>query len=283
MLLMSGSSFLGNARHLPLTNFLTTSIVIVGPASTAIPIRHPLAPQGHRKSPCRLIYILSAPSEHVDIGGSVRNIENLRSPEITASQAGSKHLRGYSQIAVRHPKFRHEVPCRAPKGNVATRAEAYPNAFRGVEKDPKIEKRPEWHRHKLALRQKFGNSTWNPQKRLSPDALEGIRELHEQSPDKYTAPILAEHFKISHEAIRRILKGRWRPNDGEKLERRERWERRGQSIWARWTSLGMKPPRKWRDKDKSLILPSHRNEEKDRPCRIINQSSRHTPLSEKMF
>ena len=282
-LLMSGSLFLSNTRHLPLRNVLTIPPVIVGPASTAISLQHTLAPQGYTKPPCRLIYVLSAPPKHANIIGSANVIQHLRSPKIATSQAGRKQSRGFNQSAARQQTFRHRVPYRPSKGNVITKVEASPNAFRGVNKEPKIEKRPEWQKHKLALREKFGNSTWNPQKRLSPDALEGIRELHEQNPDKYTTAVLAEHFKVSHEAIRRILKGRWRPNDGERLERRERWERRGQSIWARWASMGMKSPRRWRDKDKSLMLPSHRNEGEQRPRRIISQNSVHAPLSEEIL
>lgn len=104
-----------------------------------------------------------------------------------------------------------------------------------------------WQVQKQALTQKFGSSGWAPRKRLSPDALEGIRSLHSQFPEKYTTPVLANHFQVSPEAIRRILKSKWRPNEDEEVERRERWNKRGESIWRQMVEIGIKPPKKWRD------------------------------------
>lgn len=104
-----------------------------------------------------------------------------------------------------------------------------------------------WQVQKQALAQKFGSSGWAPRKRLSPDALEGIRSLHSQFPEKYTTPVLASHFQVSPEAIRRILKSKWRPNEDEELERRERWIKRGEALWRQMVEIGVKPPKKWRD------------------------------------
>ncbi|KAH0565222.1 hypothetical protein GP486_001383 [Trichoglossum hirsutum] len=104
-----------------------------------------------------------------------------------------------------------------------------------------------WQIQKDALRAKFGSSGWNPRKRLSPDALDGIRALNAQFPDKYTTPILAELFKVSPEAIRRVLKSKWQPSDEETERRRGRWVRRGEKIWGRMVELGVKPPKKWRE------------------------------------
>lgn len=104
-----------------------------------------------------------------------------------------------------------------------------------------------WQVQKQALAEKFGSSGWAPRKRLSPDALEGIRSLHLQFPEKFTTPVLANHFQISPEAIRRILKSKWRPKGNEEAERRERWNKRGESIWRQMVEIGIKPPKKWRD------------------------------------
>lgn len=104
-----------------------------------------------------------------------------------------------------------------------------------------------WQVQKQALAQKFGSSGWAPRKRLSPDALEGIRSLHSQFPEKFPTPVLANHFQVSPEAIRRILKSKWRPKEDEEVERRERWNKRGESIWRQMVEIGIKPPKKWRD------------------------------------
>lgn len=109
------------------------------------------------------------------------------------------------------------------------------------------DQREPWQAQKKALSEKFGPSGWLPRKRLSPDALEGIRALHAQYPDKFTTPILADQFKVSPEAIRRILKSKWRPKDDEEERRRRRWENRGENIWSQMVEMGIKPPKKWRD------------------------------------
>ena len=109
-------------------------------------------------------------------------------------------------------------------------------------------KKESWQIQKDALKEKFGSSGWTPRRRLSPDALDGIRALHAQLPEKYTTPELAKQFEISPENIRRILKSKWKPNEEEDTSRRRRWEKRGESIWSLKAELGVKPPKKWRRK-----------------------------------
>ena len=104
-------------------------------------------------------------------------------------------------------------------------------------------KREDWQVQKDALKQKFGETGWSPRKKLSPDTLEGIRALHEQFPDKYTTPILAEQFKVSPEAIRRILKCKWRPSPEKMEERRARWAKRHDRIWDAQHEMGLRPKR----------------------------------------
>ena len=104
----------------------------------------------------------------------------------------------------------------------------------------------QWQIQKAALAKKFGASGWQPRKRLSPDALDGIRSLHAHDPEKHSTSALADQFQVSPEAIRRILKSKWRPNEDEEEDRRLRWEKRGQQIWSQMSELGVKPPKKWR-------------------------------------
>ncbi|KAJ3522579.1 hypothetical protein NM208_g12797 [Fusarium decemcellulare] len=87
---------------------------------------------------------------------------------------------------------------------------------------------------------------WRPKKRLSPDALAGIRALNAQFPDVYTTAALAQKFEVSPEAIRRILKSKWQPTVEEEESRQERWFRRGKNVWEHKAALGIKPPQKWR-------------------------------------
>ena len=104
--------------------------------------------------------------------------------------------------------------------------------------------REEWQIQKQVLKEKFKEG-WNPRKKLSPDAMEGIRGLHEQDPIKYSTAVLAQQFKVSPEAIRRILKSKWLAKSGpEKLdERREKFAKRHDKIWDQQAELGLRPKR----------------------------------------
>lgn len=97
----------------------------------------------------------------------------------------------------------------------------------GTFAQPKKPEKPAWAVQKEALKEKLGGAAWNPRKRLSPDSLNGIRALHESDPKIFTTPVLAQHFKITPDAIRRILKSNFRPNEKEIEDRRHRWEKRG--------------------------------------------------------
>ncbi|KAK7713805.1 Required for respiratory growth protein 9 mitochondrial [Botryosphaeria dothidea] len=121
----------------------------------------------------------------------------------------------------------------------------------GVEnpaKKDKTKKKAPWMVQKEALKEKFGEEGWKPRKRLSPDAMEGIRRLHASDPQTYTTSVLADEFKVSPEVVRRILKSNWRPSEEEQEERAQRWEKRGEKIWESQVEKGIKPPKKWRVK-----------------------------------
>ena len=106
--------------------------------------------------------------------------------------------------------------------------------------------REAWQIQKDALDRKFGETGWQPRKRLSPDALEGIRTLHASDSAVYNTPMLADHFQVTPEAIRRILKSKWRPSPEESEDRLKRWEKRGVRKWQAMADQGVKPPKRWR-------------------------------------
>ncbi|KAJ5113106.1 Required for respiratory growth protein 9 [Penicillium angulare] len=115
------------------------------------------------------------------------------------------------------------------------------NKTKKLNQEPKLKMKPEdWQIQKQALSQKFP-AGWNPAKKLSPDALDGIRQLHASAPEQFTTAVLAEEFKISPESIRRILKSKWRPSGEEVESRRKRWEKRHERIWSHMAELGLRP------------------------------------------
>lgn len=65
-----------------------------------------------------------------------------------------------------------------------------------------------WEIQKRALARKFPDG-WMPRKHLSREAQDGIRLVHRADPTTFTASVLAERFRISTEAVRRILAAKW--------------------------------------------------------------------------
>lgn len=88
---------------------------------------------------------------------------------------------------------------------------------------------PEWKRQKFALAEKFKGKKWSPQKKLSREEMNSVRVLKKELPDMTTAEI-ATHFKISPEAVRRILRSKWEPTLEEEEDMFDRWKRRGEAI-----------------------------------------------------
>lgn len=80
----------------------------------------------------------------------------------------------------------------------------------------KLKNQPEWMKRKQAVKKKYGD--WNPSKRVSYQQMQDIRELKVKAPHLRTID-LANHFKMSPEAIRRILRSNWIPKD-EELDRK---------------------------------------------------------------
>jgi hypothetical protein len=74
-----------------------------------------------------------------------------------------------------------------------------------------------WAQHRASLKTKFPTG-WAPPHKLSRAAMDGLRALHTHDPDTFTTPVLANKFRVSPEAVRRILRGKWQPTQ----EQRER-------------------------------------------------------------
>ena len=71
---------------------------------------------------------------------------------------------------------------------------------------------------------------WSPPHKLSRQAMDGLRVLHMHDPETFSTPMLAERFRISPEAVRRILRSRWEPSP-EQRARLLRRELREKQAW----------------------------------------------------
>jgi len=91
-----------------------------------------------------------------------------------------------------------------------------------------------WKSHRDRIKEMFPEG-WNPQRKLSREAMEALRSLHALDNETFTTPMLASKFKISPEAVRRILRSKWEPSKEKraKLAERERKDREERVMRSR--------------------------------------------------
>lgn len=93
---------------------------------------------------------------------------------------------------------------------------------------PTGERLPDWRIQKNVLSEKFPQG-WLPPKRISTEAIALLRLLQQSNPVAYTTPVLADRFKISVEAVRRILKSQFELDPVE-MERREQRRKEAREL-----------------------------------------------------
>lgn len=69
----------------------------------------------------------------------------------------------------------------------------------------------EYQAHRERIRKEFPEG-WAPPRKLSREAMDAVRQLHRLDPEKFNTPMIADKFRISPEAVRRILKSKWEPS-----------------------------------------------------------------------
>ncbi|KAF7727451.1 Required for respiratory growth protein 9 mitochondrial [Apophysomyces ossiformis] len=88
-------------------------------------------------------------------------------------------------------------------------------------------------------------TTWKPIKRVSRTTMEKIRTLRHMYPDVYNTVRLSAEFKISTEAVARILKSKFRPTpDIQQRQERNRYAAMGQRRLELQKKFGVPPDRK---------------------------------------
>ena len=83
--------------------------------------------------------------------------------------------------------------------------------------------------HRERMKRSFPEG-WSPPHKLSRQAMDGLRVLHMHDPETFSTPMLAERFRISPEAVRRILRSNWEPLP-EQTARLLRREMREKEAW----------------------------------------------------
>ncbi|CCE85587.1 Piso0_005199 [Millerozyma farinosa CBS 7064] len=125
---------------------------------------------------------------------------------------------------------------------------------------------PLWKKRDLSHRKRYGE--WRPSKKLSRQQMSDIRNLKEQMPEMKTVQI-ANHFKISPEAVRRILRSKWVPSDDEENDLIRRAERQKREAILRkkeesQSSAAPKNIRSSSDKGPQTSAPKATSDEKEK-------------------
>ncbi|KAK6463539.1 hypothetical protein DFJ63DRAFT_312848 [Scheffersomyces coipomensis] len=87
--------------------------------------------------------------------------------------------------------------------------------------------KPLWEKRNESLKARY--PIWNPTKKLSRSVMEDIKTLKDKIPHLKTID-LANHFQISPESIRRILRSKWVPTEQEQKSIMERHQRRKENV-----------------------------------------------------
>jgi Neugrin len=199
------------------------------------------------KNNSQALFQADAPQTQADVTSKADRTEAKR-PRALLSATSKKNARKTAPPQFRRTTFDSNPPTRSSTASLSKASGLNVDSTRRSEIQSSVEgglhqPRELWQIQKAALKKKFGEQGWNPRKKLSPDTMEGIRALHEQYPQKYTTPVLAEQFKVSPEAIRRILKSKWAASPEKMEERRVRWAKRHDRIWDAQAEMGLRPQR----------------------------------------
>lgn len=163
----------------------------------------------------------------------LRRLERRRLEKLQAAQDREQEKRAELDELIR----RREDEARAKVDAAEREAEQKRQADEDEAKE-RLRNAPDWKKHQVALREQFPDG-WAPPKRLSREAMDLIRTMHAANPTQYSTAALADQFKVSPEAVRRILKSRFQLSKAE-ADRREakRKEARklevaqGSSVWG---------------------------------------------------
>ena len=132
-----------------------------------------------------------------------------------------------------------------------------PRSHRPYPVKPEFRPTPHEHAaHRDAMKKSFPDG-WAPPRKLSREAMDSLRHLHQMDPAAFSTPVLADRFHISPEAVRRILKGRWEPTreqrarmaERERVAKETRKEERRAEERRKYESLQRENVwrKKWRD------------------------------------
>lgn len=133
---------------------------------------------------------------------SANNSENVNTESVAVSEDSTNHL------------DLSETVSELTEESTETKPNSNDNLKRKLREEQAIYMKnlPEWAKRDKAVKKRYGQ--WNPTKKLTRQQIEYLRTTADLMPHLRTID-LASMYNVSPEAIRRILKSKWVPNDDE--------------------------------------------------------------------
>ncbi|KAJ1913020.1 Required for respiratory growth protein 9 mitochondrial [Tieghemiomyces parasiticus] len=117
----------------------------------------------------------------------------------------------------------HKARRYAKPGDPKKTKSGKPTPGPGVPGEVEIEEAHEgWRTRRVELKKTLSDGQWKPTKRVARSTMDRIRFLAANTPDTFTIPRLSHEFKISFEAVRRILKSKFEPSPEAKAKQEEK-------------------------------------------------------------
>ncbi|KAI5952504.1 RRG9 [Candida jiufengensis] len=128
---------------------------------------------------------------------------------------------------------------------------------------------PPWIKRDLTQKSKY--ERWNPQKKLTRQEMIKLKELKETFP-QYRTIDLAQFFHISPEAVRRILKSKWVPNDVDEDRIMKRKEKQMIQRQEAKRDESARKINRFGNSNRSSLSTNHRNKKPDRDNEEFNSN-----------
>ncbi|THV04686.1 hypothetical protein K435DRAFT_774252 [Dendrothele bispora CBS 962.96] len=144
------------------------------------------------------------------MSSSAEFLRKWRSEPSAASTSSSPHSPLTPSPSNTRSIFDDDSPVDLSEDNDAVNGVRSPRSGKSsFRRKPSKEPTPhQFKAHRTVMQKEFPQG-WNPPRKISREAMEGLRQLYHLDKEKFSTPVLAERFKISPEAVRRILKSKW--------------------------------------------------------------------------
>ncbi|OAQ27352.1 hypothetical protein K457DRAFT_632430 [Linnemannia elongata AG-77] len=164
--------------------------------------------------------------------------------DLTQRMVQDRVLGGHSGQRQAQEKHSNDTSVTTKAGSTSSQLNMTPGTVTSSSPNPHLHKAPRdadgmaievplWKKHREAIKAKTAGQAWNPQRKLTRQAMEEVRYLRKQFPEEWTTAKLADHFNVAGESIAKILRTHYQPTPERAAQQDEvRQRRRKENIFA---------------------------------------------------